>query len=160
MQYSSLLFSIILFPSCIASVVMYVHDYQFAFSTGRRATIFIESNNGDFNFPVIAQNTSVPVYSAYSGKKAIDVNTLKPTSFCNWNDYPFMISQDDFVLHAKKYLIDNTLGSAILLCQDSLNTEKNYDLVKIKLLQRFDDAIVKTECYKIYRMDIINTKQQ
>lgn len=160
LQYSSLLFSIILFPSCIASVVMYVHDYQFAFSTGRRATIFIESNNDVFNFPVIAQNTSVPVYSAYSGKKAIDVNTLKPTSFCNWNDYPFMISQDDFVLHAKKYLIDNTLGSAILLCQDSLNTEKNYDLVKIKLLQRFDDAIVKTECYKIYRMDIINTKQQ
>jgi hypothetical protein len=158
MQYSSLIFSFILIPSCIASVLMYVHDYQFAFSTGGRATMFIENNNGVFNFPVIAQNTSVPVYSAYSGKKAIDVNTLKPTSFCNWNEDPFVIPKDDFVLRARKYLIDNTLGSAILLCQDSLNTEKNYDFVKIKLLQRFDDAIVKPECYKIYRIDIINTE--
>ncbi len=151
---ASLVFTLLLVPSVLAAGVMYSEDYHYSFSSGKNVAAYLTKYLEQEKIPLLAQNTSIPVYSAYTGNTAISINSFEAESFCHWQDDPLIIKRSDFLPRVRLYMHKNHLTSVVLLCQDVIPIRFDEGPVSTSLLMDFNTAIVKPECYKVYRIDL------
>jgi hypothetical protein len=79
----------------------------------------------------------MPVISAYTGKKYIEINNLEQGSFCHWNSEPFLLNTSQVQGQLVKYFDTQKVKSVIYIAQDSFNLKQmnvanglNYTLSK------------------------------
>ena len=151
---SEFIFSFIIAQLCISSIVMYIHDYKYSFSEGKNASTFIEKFNAQNNLPIVCQNTAMPVISAYTQKKVIEINSLKYSSFCHWNNNPFLLNEYQKIVQLKKYFNSSIVQKIIFISSEKINNPIIYNRNELKLilLKAFDKGIVGPESYFIYEV--------
>ena len=149
---SEIIFEIILVQLCISSFIMFKHDYNYAFSGGKKASAYIQSINQNKENTIICQNTAMPVISAYTGNKCIEINSLSEGSFCHWNNHPFLLNTNEVRYQLVKYLNHQKVKKTLYIAQDSINLKlvNLSDELKYTLINSFTNSIVKQENYFIY----------
>jgi hypothetical protein len=149
---SEYIFGIILVQLCISSVIMFKQDYNYGFSGGKKTSTFLTTFNLKNKTEIICQNTAMPVISAYTGKKYIEINNLEKGSFCHWNIEPFLLNTSQVQGQLVKYFDTQKVKSVIYIAQDSFNLKllNITDGLNYTLVNSFTNSIVKQENYYIY----------
>lgn len=149
---SEYIFGIILFQLCISSFIMFKHDDNYGFSGGKKTSTFLTTINLKNKTEIICQNTAMPVISAYTGNKYIEINNLKKGSFCHWNSEPFLLNTNQVQAQLVKYFDTQKVKSVIYIAQDSFNLKQMNVAYKLNytLVNSFENSIVKQENYFIY----------
>jgi hypothetical protein len=152
---SEFIFGVILLQLCISSLIMYKHDYNYDFSGGKKASAYIHSINKNNENTIICQNTAMPVISAYLGDNLIEINTLRESSFCHWNNNPFLLNSNEVHCQLIKYLNHQKVKTTIYIAQDSVNLKliNSLDELKYTLINSFKNTIVKQESYYVYLIE-------
>jgi len=149
---SEIIFEIILVQLCISSFIMFKHDNIYAFSGGKKTSAYIQSIDPNNETKIVCQNTAIPVISSYTGNKLVEINTLKESSFCHWNNHPFQLNYITINKQLIKYIEHNNLDTLIYIALDKLNLSQlnNNNSLKYRLLNSETNSIVKPENYYVY----------
>jgi hypothetical protein len=149
---SEIIFEIILVQLCISSFIMFKHDNIYAFSGGKKTSAYIQSIDPNNETKIVCQNTAMPVISSYTGNKLVEINTLKESSFCHWNNHPFQLNYITINKQLIKYIEHNNLDTLIYIALDKLNLSQlnNNNSLKYRLLNSETNSIVKPENYYVY----------
>jgi hypothetical protein len=156
---SEIVFSIILLQLCLASIVMYVHDFKYPFSSALKTSNYILKINPLNETPIICQNTAMPVLSSYTGNKYIEINTLKEGSFCHWNNQPFLLNSLQVDQKLITYFQKQKTKKLLYITQIQLNLDLiSNSLLNYSLIKSFENSIVKQENYFVYMVEKSNLK--
>jgi hypothetical protein len=149
---SEFIFGVILLQLCISSFIMFKHDYNYAFSGGKKASAYLQSINQNKENTIICQNTAMPVIATYTGNNCIEINSLSEGSFCHWNNHPFLLNTNEVHYQLVKYLNHQKVKKTLYIAQDSINLKlvNLSDELKFTLVNSFTNSIVKRENYFIY----------
>jgi len=154
---SEFIFSVIIAQLCISSLVMYIHDYNYSFSEGKNASAFVQAINKENNIPVICHNTATPVISAYLQNKVIEINSLNKSSFCHWNNNPFVLTENEIVQNLIRFIDSTNVKTMIYISLNKIEINR-INLTKklrITLKNSFSKSIVKPENYYVYLVEKI-----
>jgi len=131
---------------------MYKHDYKYSFSSAKKTSAYIQKMNLLNETPIICQNTAMPTISSYTGNKYIEINTLSESSFCHWNNNPFLLNNIAVHYKLKEYFEQHKTKTVIYVAQNELTLFKlnNNYILKYSLINSFTKSIVKQENYYVY----------
>lgn len=157
---SEFIFGVILFQLCLASFVIYKHDYNYPFSSAKKTSVYVQKIASNHEIQIICQNTAMPVISAYTGNKYIEINSFTEVSFCHWNNHPFLLNQMQVHLQLIKYFETQKSSEVYYITQIQLDLEglANNEMLKYSLKNSFTNSIVKQQNYYVYLVEKLKPK--
>jgi hypothetical protein len=136
----------------ISGIYMYAKDWNRPFSNGEAVAEWIKTNSSPYETVVVSDHSSGPPVCAYLGRRVFYPENDSLGSFCKWNTKPFIISDEALMgrIH-RLFLISGDL-SLLLVLNHPLPEKYLRNNSPIQQLKRFDNALVKSEDYTIYKI--------
>lgn len=141
----------------ISGVVVYAIDLMRPFSEGKNAAEWIQKNIPVNSLIVASNQNAGPSICSYSDIKVFYPETGSMGSFCKWNVYPFIYTEDTLIKKLEKIpdheftLILNAPFSGKRTESSGIQVFLNNKL-SLTFLKSFDKAIVVNENYWIYKV--------
>ncbi|CAN5909443.1 hypothetical protein BH11BAC7_BH11BAC7_05710 [soil metagenome] len=143
------LFASILLLQFFASVCIYSYDWKRPFSNAKNVSQWLSDNVEPGKLILVNDHFSGPPVSAYLGRKVYYAENNAEGSFCKWNTYPFLISNDTLLQRISRLVSDSPAKAICVVTNKPLIISPGFE-VKAKLLITFQGALVQAENYWIY----------
>jgi hypothetical protein len=140
-----------------SGVYMYVIDWNRPFSNAKAVAEWLIVNKRDKEFIVINDHSTGPGICAYLGRNAYYAENNSEGSFCKWNTNPYIISQDTLFCRISR-LLDSIPSHSLLLVNSNrlrpffFGKYPQITVFKMKPLESFSGALIKSENYTIYEI--------
>lgn len=145
--------TLLLFIHLCAGFFLFITDLQRPFSNAQSLAGYLKENQLSKRDIYHSNSGAGPSLCAYLGQTIFYLENGKKESFCRWNTWPFLLSNEQLAAKLQQLTIKD--GSLLILSNtDSLqgqlqtiNTNNSHRWIKLKT---FDNAIVGSENYTAY----------
>ncbi len=133
---------------------LFTADIRQRFSNSKELVNFIKNNHLENKKVFLSNLSSGPSVSAYLNKKINYLETGQQSSFCKWNTWPFILTEEQFCKKLNQQIIKDSCLLILNLSylENYLGGEIESKLPKFTMIKlaSFDEAMLPSENYNLY----------